>query len=178
MFRVRFRPLLSIQYSVLSTWYWKRTNRRPSLAFVGRRLPTIAVLVALTGCSTSGDFPTAATSGRVICEGQPVPHVMVHFEPIQEGKAGLVGKGGFAIARPDGTFTISTYGTEDGAVVGKHRVRVGRPHPGEHPNFKCACYINEEVDLMEVEVKKGQKNEFELVLRKRTAQDPAPRRDD
>jgi hypothetical protein len=128
----------------------------------------------LAGCS-SGDFPTAPTSGRVVCEGQPVPHVMVFFEPLQTGKSALVGAQGRAIAAEDGTFAISTYGKNDGAVVGRHRVRVGPPHPEDYPGYKCACALNSEVNVMdEVDVKKGQKNEFELVLKKKTGREPKP----
>src|SRR5262245_30784430 len=130
----------------------------------------------LLGCR-GGDFPTAMTTGRVICEGKPVPYVMVFFEPLQTGKSAIVGKQGFAVAEEDGTFSISTYGTKDGAVVGRHRVRVGPPHSEDHPGFKCPCVLNSEVDVMEVEVKKGQKNEFELVLKKRTVQDRPALRD-
>jgi len=130
----------------------------------------------LAGCS-SGDFPTAPTSGRVICEGQPVPHVMVFFEPLQTGKSALVGAQGRAIAGADGSFAISTYGKNAGAVVGHHRVRVGPPHPEDYPGYKCACVLNSELNVMEVEIKKGQKNEFELVLKKRTPQDRPPLRD-
>jgi hypothetical protein len=113
-----------------------------------------------------------------MCDGKPVPRVMIFFEPLQDGKAALVGKQGFAIAEADGTFSISTYGTQDGAVIGKHRVRVGPPHPEDHPGYKCPWVLNSEVDVMEVDVKKGQKNEFELVLKKRTARDPPPRIED
>jgi hypothetical protein len=140
--------------------------------------PVLAVLWLHVGCGGEGDFPTAAASGRVMCEGQAVPHVMVFFEPLQTGKAALVGKQGFAIADANGQFTISTYGDKDGAVVGRHRVRVGPPHSEDHPGFKCVCVLNPEVDVAEVEVKEGEKNEFELVLKKRTAQDPKPLRDD
>ncbi|MCI0365384.1 MAG: hypothetical protein L0219_16065 [Phycisphaerales bacterium] len=138
----------------------------------------LAVSMFLAGCGGGGDFPTAPTSGRVICEGQPAPHVMVFFEPLQTGKKALVGKQGFAIAKADGSFSISTYGTNDGAVVGPHRVRVGPPHSEDHPGYKCACYLNSEVDLMEVDVKKGAKNEFELVLKKKTGREPKPLPDD
>jgi hypothetical protein len=134
-------------------------------------------LVLFMGCGAAGDFPTAPTTGRVLCEGQPVPHVMVFFEPLQTGKAALVGKQGFAIAEADGTFSISTYGEKDGAVIGHHRVRVGPPHRQDFPNFKCDCYLNSEVDLIEVDIKKG-KNEFELVLKKKTGREPPPRKDD
>jgi hypothetical protein len=139
---------------------------------------SIALLVSLTavltGCGPAGEFPTAKTTGRVVCEGKPVPFVMVFFEPLQEGKAALVGKQGFAIAEADGTFSLSTYGTGDGAVVGKHRVRVGPPHSEDHPGFKCACVLNSEVDVAQVEVKKGEKNEFELKLAKRTGREQVP----
>jgi hypothetical protein len=103
---------------------------------------------------------------------------MVFFEPLQTGKEALVGKQGFAIAQPDGTFSISTYGEQDGAVIGRHRVRVGPPHAEDHPGYKCPCVLNSEVDVMEVEVKQGGPNEFELKLKKRTASDPRPRVED
>jgi hypothetical protein len=143
-----------------------------------RIMVIVASVMALAGCGTGGDFPTAPTSGRVVCQGQPVPHVMVFFEPLEAGKSALVGKQGFAIANADGTFTLSTYGEGDGAVVGKHSVRVGRPHAETYPRFTCPCYLNPDVELMVVEVKKGQENEFELVLKKKTAQDPPVRRED
>lgn len=97
---------------------------------------------------------------------------MVFFEPLQTGKSALVGKAAFATAEADGTFVLSTYGTKDGAVVGKHRVRVGPPHPEDYPRYKCACVLNSEIDVMEVDVKKGQTNEFEIVLKKKTGQEP------
>jgi hypothetical protein len=139
----------------------------------------IAALSLLAGCNSGGDFPTATTRGRVICEGKPVPHVMVFFEPMESesSKSAIVGRAGFAKAKEDGTFVLTTYDDGDGAVIGHHRVRVGPPHREDFPNFKCDCYLNSEVDLMEVDVKKGQ-NEFELVLKKKTGREPAPRKDD
>jgi hypothetical protein len=145
------------------------------------RTLVVAVMVVssalVAGCGPGGDFPTAPTRGRVICEGQPVPHVMVFFEPLETGKSAIVGRSGFAVAKADGTFELSSYGTNDGAVIGRHRVRVGPPHAEDYPQYKCACYLNSEVDLMEVDVKKGQ-NEFELVLKKKTGREPPPRKDD
>ena len=74
----------------------------------------------------------------------------------------MVGKQGFAFTDSDGHYVISTYapGEGDGAVVGKHRVRVGRG------DAECDCSMNEEVDLMQVEVKADAENTFELVLNK------------
>src|SRR5436190_23230991 len=105
----------------MSHWLNPSMRQRPLLPFVTALL--------LVGCN-KGDFPTAPTTGRVICEGQPVPHVMVFFEPMQTGKSGLVGKQGFARADANGTFFVSTYGEKDGAVIAHHRVRVGLPRAG------------------------------------------------
>ncbi len=128
-------------------------------------------LTAMVGCG-SGDFPTAAVTGRVMCEGQPVGSCAVYFEPLRVGgsdETALVGKPGFAFTKPDGTFVISTSerGAEDGAVIGMHRVRVGRG------DAKCNCSMNDEATLMEVEVKADSVNAFEIVLPKATAQDAA-----
>jgi hypothetical protein len=134
-----------------------------------------ALLIA--GCNRSGDFPVAKTTGKVICEGQPVPYVTVFFEPLQTGKSALVGKQGVAFAEKDGTFSISTYGDNDGAVVGKHRVRVGPPRGGPPPGFSCPCVLDSEVDVTEVNVKKGQTNNFDLVLKKKTGKERTPLHD-
>jgi hypothetical protein len=144
---------------------------RPSLL-------VLAVLLFDSGCGSGGDFPTVKTTGKVICEGKPVPHVTVFFEPLQTGKTALVGRQGVAFAESDGTFSISTYGDKDGAVVGKHRVRVGPPRGGDPPGFKCDCVLNSEVDVTEVEVKKGQMNNFDLILKKKTGREPKPLTDD
>jgi hypothetical protein len=127
--------------------------------------------MVLAGSGGSGDFPTAPTTGRVICEGKPVPYVMVFFEPLQTGKKAVVGKQGFSYADAEGKFSISTYGNQDGAVIGHHRVRVGPPHAEDHPNQKCDCYLNPEMDIMEVDIKKG-KNDFEIVLKRKTGREP------
>lgn len=147
------------------------------MAFLGHPRPfalCVGLALLLSGCSAGGDFPTAKTTGRVVCEGQPVPHAMVFFEPLQTGKQALVGKQGIANAEADGTFMVSTYGDNDGAVIGRHRVRVGPPRGGPPPDFRCDCVLNSEVDVTEVEVKKGEKNDFELVLKKKTGREPKP----
>ena len=109
--------------------------------------------------------------GRVLCEGRPVPHVRVFFEPLETGSSAIVGKQAIAVAEADGTFVLSTYGTGDGAVIGKHRVRVGGPDREKHPDFTCACTLNSEIDVMEVEVKADVENEFEVILKKKTGRE-------
>lgn len=97
---------------------------------------------------------------------------MVFFEPMQTGKTALVGKQGFAYADENGQFEISTYGENDGAVVGHHRVRIGPPDRSVVARFDCPCAVNPELDVMEVDIVKRQKNEFEVVLKKKTGREP------
>ena len=73
---------------------------------------------------------------------------------------------------------LAIRGDGDGAVIGRHRVRVGPPSSEAFPGYKCACVLNSEVDVMEVEVKKGEKNHFELVLKKKTGREAKPLPDD
>lgn len=128
----------------------------------------LSLVVVSIGCG-GDDFPTAPVSGTVVCEGQPVASAAVYFEPTaSEGaKGAIIGKQGFAFTDSEGKFVISTYTPNggDGAVVGTHRVRVGKG------DSNCDCYMNEEIDLMQAEVKAGEDNVFELVLNKKTAKD-------
>jgi hypothetical protein len=139
------------------------------------RLSVFLILALSTtlvvGCGPGGSFPVESTSGVVMCEGRPVPHVTVFFEPLGSEGSALVGKQGIGFADENGKFVVSTYGDHDGAVVGKHRVRVGGPRGDSHPDFTCPCTVNSETDVMEVEVKKDSKNEFQVVLTKKTGRE-------
>jgi len=119
--------------------------------------------ISLVGCGES-DFPVGRASGTVTCEGKAVPGAWIYFEPLagSDGSA-LVGKQGFAIADTSGKFVIATYGSDDGAVIGKHKVHVTAPKSDVAPGFKCPCEFDSESQPFLVEVKSG-KNEFDLAL--------------
>lgn len=132
-----------------------------------KRFVLLLVVSTLIGCS-KGDFPTAKVEGVVLCEGKPVADAAVYFEPLQgtgPDNSMIVGKQGFAFTDGEGKFQISTYfpGQNDGAVVGKHRVRVGRG------DAKCNCQMSDQIDVMQVDVKAGEVNKFELVLKPASA---------
>ncbi|GIX00875.1 MAG: hypothetical protein KatS3mg111_4207 [Pirellulaceae bacterium] len=115
--------------------------------------------MGLTGCAGDGDFPTAPVTGQVLCQGQPVPHAMVYFEPLRTGKSALVGKPAFAMADENGNFVLGTYSLDDGAVIGRHRVRVDPPPPGKNsPGWTCPCEMDSNKDVMQVEVIDGENN--------------------
>jgi hypothetical protein len=127
------------------------------------------VSFAVLGCGGGLDkFPTAKVSGKVLCDGQPVADVRIYFAPVGKKKSLEVGKSGFGTAKADGTFVVSTYGNEDGAVVGRHKVMVSGPHPEEAPRFTCNCETNGNKVIQEVEVKAGSENNFTITLPAKT----------
>jgi hypothetical protein len=129
--------------------------------YCSRMLPLLLCL----GCSGS-EYQIASVTGSVTCEGKPVVKAIVYFEPLKSGKSALIGKQGFALTDENGKFSVSTYGESDGAVVGKHLVRVGR----SESSSECNCVLAAEVPLLEVEVKSGEANEFSFALAKATLQ--------
>jgi hypothetical protein len=87
-------------------------------------LTALALLVSLPGCSDSGGFAVAPVRGKVTFDGQPVQGGSITFRPIaaQETATRESGKPASSVVEDDGTFVLSTYGTRDGAVVGRHQV--------------------------------------------------------
>ncbi len=131
----------------------------------------VASLICLTspvlvGCGSS-DFPTAKVQGIVLCKGEPVADASIFFEPLRSTSSEnpMVGKQAIAFSDAQGRFTLSTYGSNDGAVVGSHRVRVSGA------GIQCDCSLNAERDVMQAEVKSGQVNEFTIDLPPATSAD-------
>lgn len=139
----------------------------------------LLALMPVFGCQKS-EFPTSPVTGVVMCEGQPVANAIVFFQPVPSGETVRVGKQGFSYTDAQGRFTIGTYDTDDGAVVGKHSVRVAAGPAGT----KCDCVLGDEVHVMDVEVKSDQEHDVQVVLKKKTAQQarmqqpPGPDEDD
>jgi hypothetical protein len=77
---------------------------------------------ALAGCSGGPKF--VPVSGVVKVNGQPYPHAVVTFQPIGTSENPNPGRGSSANTDEQGRFQLVCDGTIDGAVVGKHRVRI------------------------------------------------------
>ena len=129
-----------------------------------RRLAlTFALLACLVGC---GGGKTATVNGRVkMKDGSDVSVLAGYsltFEPV-EGKTSAVGD-----INADGTFKLSTFGADDGAVPGKYRVAINQPSnpdPDKPPTKSKlpAKYANLETSGLTAEIKPGQNNiELEL----------------
>lgn len=90
------------------------------------RLLAVCHLI-LAGCSQP-EFETAYVTGTCKCKGVPMTGGLLIFSPQRDpqksGTGMNLGKPSQAIIQPDGSFTMSTYGDEDGAVIGKHRVEL------------------------------------------------------
>jgi len=96
-----------------------------SSALAIKRLTFIWLLLGISsGCNRGGDFPTAEAGGVVKIDSRPLDNAHVIFTP---------GKGPAATGRTasDGSFTLSTYGTRDGAIVGHHHVTVVAREAGD-----------------------------------------------
>jgi len=98
-------------------------------------LPLALTLLALVviGCN-DGRPKFVPVSGRVLVDGKPVANLMVTFQPIATEQNKDPGPGSAGITDADGRFTLkvsSQQYSSNGAVVGKHKVRIGTILPGE-----------------------------------------------
>jgi hypothetical protein len=137
-------------------------------------LAGFGLLLTLPGCS-GGTPATGKVSGTVTHDGQPVTSGSLTFAPT----GGTVGKPASGIVKSDGSFTLTTYAPDDGAVVGRHKVvylpgsaesgqeqEPALPEPGEHdeeeaaPEVPFSGLVPKEA---EVEVKAGN-NEINIEL--------------
>jgi hypothetical protein len=87
----------------------------------GRTLSALAsVVLALTvlGCGGNGRLPTAPVSGTVTFESAPVPTGSLLFVP--EG-GGPSAQGNIDA---EGRYTLGTYTTNDGAILGRFKVMI------------------------------------------------------
>jgi len=122
-------------------------------------LVSLIILTALAccGCNKTA-FPVAKVEGIVLCDGQPVPFVRVSFDPIRTESV-IVGVRAQGITDENGRFVLSTYGVNDGAVIGKHEVRVCATQATEK---NTSASLSEFTMIMEAEVEKGKKNDFTI----------------
>jgi hypothetical protein len=81
-------------------------------------LATLLLAVSLlAGCQKKGQLEVALVTGLVTFDGKPLGQGTVIFTPTK-------GRGARGEISSDGSFTLSTYGEEDGATVGGHQVSI------------------------------------------------------
>jgi hypothetical protein len=80
-------------------------------------------LLVCVGCSDP-PFPVAPVQGIVTIDGAPMLNGKIMFAPTAQGGKLNSGRPGFGHIQSDGSYTLSTYGDGDGAVIGQHWVSV------------------------------------------------------
>ncbi len=80
---------------------------------------SLMVLVAglLIGCGDSGHEETASVTGTVTLEGTPVTKGSITFYPPK-------GRPAMGSIQSDGTYSLTTFDQDDGALLGNHRVTI------------------------------------------------------
>jgi hypothetical protein len=80
----------------------------------------LTVLMPLSGCGQSEAVipATLPVKGKVSFKGKPLNAGSIVFEPTDSGKDA------YGKIQPDGSFELTTYKENDGAVAGTHRVYV------------------------------------------------------
>jgi hypothetical protein len=89
--------------------------------------------LVLCGCGESARY--VPVSGTVYLDDQPLANAMVTFQPMApEGQIETAGVGSYAMTDQNGRYTLKVASEQprDGALVGKHRVRIATP-----PNKKA-----------------------------------------
>lgn len=142
-----------------------------ALAHARGWLTLVAVLVvsSLPGCGGDEDVPeTAPASGVVLYQGKPVNEADVTFHP-------QAAEGHPAVGRTDaeGRFVLTTYGAQDGAVLGTHAVTIRLMPTGGLPGMEAKStgaapipqkYADPSKSPLTAEVKAGEDNEFKFEL--------------
>jgi len=107
-----------------------------------------ACLAPVAGCGESRPA-TAPVSGRVTFEGRPLPGGgSILLVPIDAAGNALPGKAAMATVAEDGTYTLGTYGADDGAIIGQHRVEVR-----QNRVLRPAEYAEDEMKMTRPEVR-------------------------
>lgn len=103
----------------------------PAVARVGRLsfLVCLAVALGLSACSSKENRPAChAVTGKVLVKGKPAEGALVVFHPAQKTDEKAWPSGyPRGTAGADGTFTLSTFGTGDGAPAGEYVVVIQWP---------------------------------------------------
>lgn len=87
-----------------------------------RRLGAVAALLVLSagvgGCGNSDHPDVAPVYGLVTYQGDPVKGATVTFRPKEGGKPAT------AVTDEQGRYRLSTFGDQDGAIIGEHSATV------------------------------------------------------
>ena len=129
-----------------------------------------SVMGICVGCGGGGNHPTAPVSGKVTAGDAAVTGGTITLVPVGDGKT-APGKPASGSIQSDGSFQLTTYQMNDGAVIGKHKVTFGPPlveakvGPDGHAAEVKGPYDGFASKVEEVEIKSG-KNDLKIEIGK------------
>ncbi|HVW01999.1 MAG TPA: hypothetical protein VHB77_16720 [Planctomycetaceae bacterium] len=88
----------------------------------------LLLAVGLTGCGNAHEIKTVRATGTVTYKGEPVGEAILFCIP-ESPQATNAAPNANAETDSDGHFSLSTYGTGDGAVPGTYLVGITKPIP-------------------------------------------------
>jgi hypothetical protein len=139
--------------------------KRCRIFWAGGGVAALVFLVA--GCGGS-KIPTYRAGGKVTFpDGKPLARGSVMFRTADGGRATARGQ-----IQPDGSFKLSTFAPDDGAVAGKHQVLVVVPLLGTDPEGPAPPtpspidprFAGYETSGLEFIVNDSGQNQFEIVV--------------
>ena len=137
----------------------------------------ISLVFAISGCGSDAPkgpekLSTTPVDGIVTLNGKPAAEVSISLHH-SEGKVAPRG-----MSDKDGKFSISTYGKDDGAPIGKYKVTAAKnmtkeispgvlapPPPGGFKSDIPSKYESVNSTDISVEIKAGEKNSLKIDLK-------------
>jgi hypothetical protein len=92
---------------------------RRDIIYVG----CLIAIATTAGCNRSS-FDLAPVHGTVTADGKPLFQGKVMFAPVAKGEVTNPGKPAWSKITKDGTYRLSTFQADDGAVVGENWVTI------------------------------------------------------
>lgn len=79
----------------------------------------VASSALIVGCNRPA-FTVAPVHGMIMIDGQPLKEGKVMFAPIAQGEQRNPGKPAIGKIGSDGSYRLTTFSKDDGAVIGEH----------------------------------------------------------
>lgn len=143
------------------TWSCRNWRRAMAAAFC------VGMLV-IVGCQQS-PYELSSVRGTVTVDGKPLAGGRVMFAPISKGETSEPGKPAFGTVQSDGSYVLTTFRDNDGAVVGDHWVTIFGPK-SDDPAAASLPKFSKYVVRQKLSVVAGQENQIDVQL---TSQDIA-----
>ncbi len=81
----------------------------------------VLMVCLLTGCTKKTSVPLAPASGVVTLNGKPLENARVNFYPKESSS-----RFSYGTTDAEGRFKLSTFGVNDGAIIGAHTVTISK----------------------------------------------------